>query len=36
VTGETVGLHDLVAYYVDTNTTKEGFHAITRNIMGLK
>lgn len=36
VTGETVGLRDLVAYYVDTNTTKEGFHAVGRNVMVLK
>jgi len=36
LTGEIIGTGDLVAYYVDTNATKEGFHAVGKNIMILK
>lgn len=36
LTGEIIGIGDLVAYYVDTNATKEGFHAVGKNIMVLK
>jgi len=36
LTGEIIGSRDLVAYYVDTNATKEGFHAVGKNVMVLK
>ena len=36
LTGDTVGLHDLVAYYVDTKETMPGFSAVGKNVMVLK
>jgi len=36
LTGENLGLRDLVAYYVDTNNTKQGYHAVGKNVMVLK
>jgi len=36
LTGENIGLRDLVAYYVDTNATKTGYHAVGKNVMVLK
>jgi len=34
--GETIGLGDLVAYYVDTQSTRPGFSAVGKNVMVLK
>ena len=31
-----MGLRDLVAYYVDTNNSKQGYHAVGKNVMVLK
>ena len=36
LTGDTVGLHDLVAYYIDTKETMPGFSAVGKNVMVLK
>jgi len=36
LTGEIIGSRDLVAYYVDTNATKDGYHAVGKNVMVLK
>jgi len=36
LTGENLGLRDLVAYYVDTNNSKQGYHAVGKNVMVLK
>lgn len=36
LTGDTVGLRDLVAYYVDTNESMPGFTAVGKNVMVLK
>jgi len=34
--GDTIGLRDLVAYYIDTNETMPGFTAVGKNVMVLK
>merc|ERR550517_1815144 len=36
VSGECIGLGDLVAYYVDTQETKPDFSAVGKNVMVLK
>jgi len=34
--GDTIGLHDLVAYYIDTTETMDGFRAVGKNVFVLK
>merc|ERR1719394_95074 len=36
LSGECIGLGDLVAYYVDTHDTKPGYSAVGKNVMVLK
>jgi len=36
LTGDSIGMRDLIAYYLDTNITMPGFTAVGKNIMVLK
>jgi len=36
LTGDTIGLHDLVAYYIDSTETMDGFRAVGKNVFVLK
>ena len=36
LTGDSIGMRDLIAYYLDTNINMPGFTAVGKNIMILK
>jgi len=36
LTGDTIGMRDLVAYYIDSNETMPGYTAVGKNVMVLK
>jgi len=36
LTGDSIGMRDLIAYYIDTNVNMQGFTAVGKNIMVLK
>jgi len=36
LSGETIGMHDLVAYYIDAEETMPSFHAVGKNVIVLK
>jgi len=36
LSGETIGMHDLVAYYIDAEETMPPFHAVGKNVIVLK